>query len=67
MTAVAGVTMMDIACARTLQQEASASRQSTDYSDRSGLGGSLESLRGTARRPALESPVPAASPQPQSP
>jgi len=48
MVAVAGVTALDIACARSLQQEANAARQTTDYSDRSGIGGSPEQMRGAA-------------------
>lgn len=38
LVAVAGVTLLDIACARTLRAEAHAARQRTDYSGRSGLG-----------------------------
>ncbi|MCC6248390.1 MAG: transcriptional regulator [Rubrivivax sp.] len=45
LAAVAGVAALDLACARTLRAEASAARQSTDYSDRSGLAGAYGTLR----------------------
>jgi hypothetical protein len=48
MVAVAGVAAMDVACARTLQHEAHAERQVTDYSDRSGVGAAPEQMRGAA-------------------
>jgi len=37
MAAIASITMLDLACARALQQEANAARQTTDYSGRSGI------------------------------
>jgi len=46
--AVAGVTALDLACAPTLQAEEHASRQTTDYSDRSGLRSRPEEMRGAA-------------------
>ncbi|HEU4459829.1 MAG TPA: hypothetical protein VFR90_11955 [Methylibium sp.] len=46
--AVAGVTLLDLICAKTLQQEAHAARQTTDYSGRGGLGGDPRSMRGAA-------------------
>lgn len=48
MAAVAGVTALDVTCACSLQQEAHAARQTTDYSDRSGIGGLPEQMRGAA-------------------
>ena len=48
MVAVAGVTMLDVACARSLQRQANAARQTTDYSNRSGIGTSPEQMRGAA-------------------
>jgi hypothetical protein len=48
MAAVAGVTALDVTCACSLQQEAHAARQTTDYSDRSGLAAPPEQMRGAA-------------------
>lgn len=48
MLAVAGVALLDLACARTLQAEAEAATRSTDYSDRSGFSVPPEQLRGAA-------------------
>lgn len=48
MAAVAGVTALDVACACSLQQEANAASQTTDYSHRSGTGGPAEQMRGAA-------------------
>jgi hypothetical protein len=55
LAAVGGVAVLDVACARTLSMEAQAARTSTDYSDRSGLGGRPDAMRGAARA-ALEQP-----------
>ena len=50
LAAVGGVAALDVVCARSLTMEAQAtSAAEFDYSDRSGLGGSPESLRGVAR------------------
>lgn len=54
LVAVAGVTAVDIACARTLGAQAHAARQNHDYGDRSGLG-------------KVPLPTRAASAQPTSP
>jgi hypothetical protein len=48
MAAVAGVTALDVACAWSLQREANAARQTTDYSHRSGLAAPPEQMRGAA-------------------
>jgi hypothetical protein len=48
LAAVGSVAVLDVACARALSAEAQAARTSTDYSDRSGLGGSPEAMRGAA-------------------
>jgi hypothetical protein len=48
MVAVAGVAALDAACARTLQHEADAGRQVTDYSARSGMRAAPEQMRGAA-------------------
>ena len=48
MAAVAGVAALDVACARTLQHEADAGRQVTDYSERSGMRAAPEQMRGAA-------------------
>jgi hypothetical protein len=42
------VTALDVTCACSLQQEAHAARQTTDYSDRSGLAAPPEQMRGAA-------------------
>lgn len=46
--AVAGVTALDLACARTLGQEAQAAGQTTDYSARSGIPAPPAQMRGAA-------------------
>jgi len=46
--AVAGVTALDLACARTLGRQAHAAGQTTDYSDRSGIPSAPERMRGAA-------------------
>ena len=49
LAAVGSVAALDVVCARSLTMEAQAASTVFDYSDRSGLGGSPESLRGAAR------------------
>ena len=48
MVAVAGVALLDVVVARALMQEANAARQTTDYSDRAGLGSEPAAMRGAA-------------------
>lgn len=48
MVAVAGVTALDVTCARTLQAQAHAAQQTLDYSDRAGVGPAPGSTRGDA-------------------
>ena len=57
LTAVGGVAALDVVCARSLTMEGqAASSAAFDYSDRSGLGGSPESLRGAARERMGQAP-----------
>jgi hypothetical protein len=46
--AVAGVTALDVACARTLALEAQAADATTDYSDRAGMPSPPDQMRGAA-------------------
>jgi len=62
MAAVAGLTALDVVCARSLQREADAARQTTDYSGRSGIGGSPEQMRGAALGTFVQPPDMRASP-----
>ena len=48
LVAVAGVTALDMACARALAAQADAARQTTDYSSRSGLPKKPADMRGAA-------------------
>lgn len=48
LVAVAGVTALDVACARALDAQADAARQTTDYSSRSGLPKKPADMRGAA-------------------
>jgi len=47
--AVAGVTLLDIACANALTQQPQQDERHWDYSDRSGLPRSPQQMRGAAR------------------
>ena len=51
LAAVAGVTALDITCARALQLQAHAAHQDHDYSDRNGIGNELPPTR---ERPSFE-------------
>jgi hypothetical protein len=60
--AVAGLTVMDLACLSLLRAERAPGRQAAngpriDYSDRSGLPRGVEASRGLARQPVAPSPV----------
>jgi len=63
LAAVAGVTALDLACARTLGQQAQAARQTTDYSDRSGIPSSPDQMRGAALKNFQQPPDMQLSPQ----
>lgn len=63
MVAVAGVAMLDVVCARSLQRQANAARQTTDYSNRSGIGASPEQVRGAALKTFMQPPDMQAMPQ----
>ena len=62
--AVAGVTLVDVACARALQQQAHARQQTTDYSDRSGLPLPPDVMRGSALDDFVQPDDMRASPRP---
>jgi len=62
LAAVAGLTLMDIACLSLLRAERAPGRQASveprvDYSDRSGLPRGVEASRGLARQPVEPSPA----------
>lgn len=48
LAAVAGVTTLDVVCARRLQVQADGASQTTDYSDRAGLPHAPDAMRGAA-------------------
>jgi len=55
LTAVAGVTALDVVAARKVEDERSMPRPMFDYSDRSGFPRPPRDMRGTARLPVITS------------